>query len=293
MIQPPFLKQGDAIYLLSTARSVTHARANQFAEWLQDKGYRVIFGKTIGPTHHQFAGNDQLRGEDFCAALDDPSVKAIWCMRGGYGSVRMMKYVDEIRVRKAQKWLLGFSDVTILHGYFQRCGLMSLHAPMGALFHQTDERAFTSTLKRLEGASVLVPAVSHALTTITTLKGRVLGGNLSMLYSMHGSKYMPEPNGNDVLFIEEIDEYLYHIDRMMWALRNNGWIQSFSAWAIGGLTDMNDHKIPFGSNAEEIIREHADELGIPVLFGVCSGHMGANYPILLGGENVFCGEKHA
>ncbi len=291
MNQPPFLKKGDTIYLLSTARSVTSAQAQRFAQWLLDIGYRVIIGKSIGPSHHQFAGSDKLRGEDFCTALDHPDVKAIWCMRGGYGSVRMLTYIDERKVRNANTWLLGFSDVTILHGFFQRCGIASIHAPMGTLFDQTDERAFLCTIKRLEGESCAIPVLPHALTTLTTLKGRVVGGNLSMLYSMQGSPYMPKSMDNDILFLEEIDEYLYHIDRMMWALRNSNWIQSFSAWAVGGLTDMNDHQLPFGWSAEEIIRQHADDLGVPIIFGVSSGHIRENYPIVLGAENEFCSEN--
>ncbi|MCH8547006.1 MAG: LD-carboxypeptidase [Cryomorphaceae bacterium] len=286
MRRPPSLQKGDTIYLLSTARSVSKTDIRPFTEWLSAQGFLVTYGDTIGPVHHQFAGDDQCRHEDFRRALKDESVKAIWCMRGGYGTVRMMKGITYEDVLSANKWLLGFSDVTYMHGFFQNAGLMSIHAPMGTLFQSTNTLAFEQTINLLMGNPSVVDVQQHSRSTIKQLKGSVWGGNLSMLYSMQGSSSMPFPKDEQcILFIEEIDEYLYHIDRMMWALRNSQWLNKFSAIAVGGMTDMNDHNIPFGWHAEEIIASHAAELRIPVMFGVQAGHIYNNMPILLGGYN--------
>lgn len=294
MRQPPRLQKGDTIYLLSTARSVSKSDIQSFVEWLNSQGFSIKYGNTIGPVYHQFAGDDVCRHEDFQQALRDDSVKAIWCMRGGYGTVRMMEGLDAGDVASANKWLIGFSDVTYMHGFFQRAGLMSVHAPMGTLFSSTNIAAFEKTISILMGQPSFVDVAQHPKSTINHLAGRVLGGNLSMLYSMQGSPSMPMPSEQaSILFIEEIDEYLYHIDRMLWALRNNQWLQQFSAIAVGGMTDMNDHQIPFGWQAEEIIAQHAQSVDIPVLFGVQSGHIYNNMPILLGGYNEFITKQKA
>lgn len=287
MNQPPNIKTGDTIYLLSTARSVSQSEATPFANWLEENGFVVLLGNTIGAEHHQFAGDDEARRTDFLTALDAPDVSAIWCMRGGYGTVRMLEGIAPERIQNSNKWLLGFSDVTILHGFFHRCARMSVHAPMGGLFTKTKRTAFERSINLIRGIKESVAVLPHSLSTASQVCGRVLGGNLSMLYSMQGSRYMPQPNSGDVLFIEDIDEYLYHIDRMLWALRNCGWLQQFSYWVVGGMTDMNDHALAFGWSAEQIIRQHADELKIPVMFGVQSGHLANNQPILFGGENTF------
>lgn len=294
MRRPPSLQKGDTIYLLSTARSVSKTDIQPFVVWLNSQGFSIKYGNTIGPAHHQFAGDDKCRTEDFRRALNDERVKAIWCMRGGYGTVRMIDQLKEEEIEKANKWLLGFSDVTCMHGLFQNTGLESIHAPMGTLFTSTNIKAFEQVLNLLKGSINTVLVEPHLLSNISGLKGRVFGGNLSMLYSMQGSRYMPVPSEeNSILFIEEIDEYLYHIDRMLWALRNSKWLQQFSAIAVGGMTDMNDHSIPFGWQAEEIITSHAEALDLPVLFGVQSGHIHNNMPILLGGYNEFITKQKA
>jgi muramoyltetrapeptide carboxypeptidase len=280
MIKPAHLEPGDTIYILSTARAASVEEVQPFIDWLKSRGFRVITGETIGSRLHQFAGDDELRARDFNAALRNPDVKVIWCARGGYGSIRMLDMIDTELIRQNPKWLTGFSDVTALHALFQREGVMSLHAFMAVQFNTTLPEVRENTLKMLKGEDTEIPEYD----TTEILKGRIYGGNLSILYSINGSDLLPSPTEPAILFIEEIDEYLYHIDRMLWAFRRSGWLSRFSAIVVGGMTDMNDHEIPFGWSAEEIIRFHADALKIPVVFNFPCGHVARNEPLMLGGQ---------
>ncbi|MCC5917992.1 MAG: LD-carboxypeptidase [Cryomorphaceae bacterium] len=283
MIIPKFLRPGDAIYLLSTARSATRESVKPFVDWLENSGYRVILGKTIGPKFHQFAGDDAFRAADFNFALHHPDVKAIWCARGGYGSIRMLDMIDANAISQHPKWLIGFSDVTAIHGLFQREGVMSLHGFMAGLFEDTLPDAREQTLQVLTGGAgndYWLKSVPQANAYFPDAV--VFGGNLSMLYSMNGSDLLSQPEGRAALFIEDVDEYLYHIDRMMWAFRRSGYLQKFNYLLVGTMADMNDHDVPFGQDAREIIQSHADALNIPVYFDFPVGHQNSNFPLILG-----------
>jgi muramoyltetrapeptide carboxypeptidase len=282
MITPPFLQPGDSIYLLSTARSASLADVTPFINWLESNQFKVIIGESIGPVYHQFAGDDELRKRDFQKAIDHKEVKAIWCARGGYGSVRMMRDVSLLSLKKYPKWLVGFSDVTALHGIFQNQNTCSLHNWMAVQFPQISEKAKKRSLEILTGKRPSLTFEKHPLNTSTEIYGRVVGGNLSILYSMLGSCDLPQVSKPGILFIEEIDEYLYHVDRMMHALRRSGFLRRFSGILVGGMTDMNDHEIPFGWSAEEIIQEHALQADIPVIFNLPTGHLNDHQGLILG-----------
>lgn len=284
MTSPPFLKPGDTIYLLSTARYASLKDVEPMKVWLEDSGFNVLIGESIGPVYHQFAGDDALRNRDFQTAIDHPKVKAIWCARGGYGSVRMMENISLKALNTHPKWLIGFSDVTALHGQFQNHQFASIHSWMAVQFPNITEQAKQHTLALIKGEPTVIHFPSHSLNSTNHLEGTMVGGNLSILYSMLGSCDLPKAPANGILFIEEIDEYLYHIDRMMHGLRRAGYLQQFEAIAVGGLTDMNDHQIPFGWNAEQIMSNHARKLGIEVIFNLPVGHINDHHAIVLGGK---------
>lgn len=284
MNHPPKLQAGDSIYLLSTARYASKEDVRPMKKWLESEGFRVILGASIGPIQHQFAGDDKLRNRDFQNAINHPEVKAIWCARGGYGSVRMMENIALDALYTHPKWLIGFSDVTALHGKFQNHQFASIHAWMAVQFPSITEEARKQTLSLLRGTPAKMSFTPHPLNTTRQMEGVVVGGNLSILYSMLGSDDLPVPPKNALLFIEEIDEYLYHIDRMMFALKRAGYLEQFRGFLVGGLTDMRDHQVPFGWSAEEVIQQHALELNKDVIFNLPVGHINNHHALILGGE---------
>ena len=282
MIQPPPLQTGDKVAIIATARSITEKDLQPAIDLLKTWGLIPVLGTSIGLQEHQFAGSDKERAEDFQNQINDPKIKAIWFAKGGYGSVRILDMVDFSILKTQSKWLVGYSDVTVIHLHLQSLGIASLHAQMahgieGKSASTSDELKNVVFGKKLQ----IEYASRHPLQVNGEVKAEVVGGNLSVLYSAIGSQSMPDFT-NKILFIEDLDEYLYHIDRMMQNLKRSGLLSRISGLIVGGLTDMNDNSIPFGRKAEDIIFEIVKDLNIPVAFNFPAGHVETNLPLIFG-----------
>ncbi len=281
---PPYLKTGDTVGVLSTARKISLAAVQPAKALLEAQGFKVRLGQTIGAAYHQFAGDDQVRAADFQQMLDDSSVKAIMAAKGGYGTVRILDRLNFTCFLQQPKWLTGFSDVTILHAHLNHClGIPSIHGPMASLSESTfeQEEALISLARTLKGEATSLEAPAHPLNKHGVAQGTVIGGNLSILYSLLESPESFQPSGK-ILFLEEVDEYLYHLDRMLTSLKRAGKLQGLAGLVIGAMTDMKDNEEPFGLTAEEILHDQSSDLPVPVAFGFPAGHIAANQRFYLG-----------
>ena len=282
MILPPTLKPGDTVGIVSTARKIEKTELQPFLSLLREWGLQPLLGETIGASENQFAGSDDLRTRDFQAMLDNPEVKAIWCARGGYGTVRMIDGVDFSKLLEQPKWIIGYSDMTVLHSVLHTFGIASLHAQIAGNIEKKTEATRQSIHDVLFGKSYKIEVSSEEkLNRTGTAKGELVGGNLSVLYSLHGSPSAISTKGK-ILFIEDLDEYLYHIDRMMQNFKRSGVLSELSGLIVGGMTDMNDNNIPFGKTAEEITWEAVKEYEYPVCFGFPAGHIKDNRALVMG-----------
>lgn len=282
MQKPKSLKKGDTIAIVTTARKVSKEELTFGIKLAKSWGLKVVLGKSIGAEWHQFGGEDVLRAEDFQNQLDNPAIKAIWCARGGYGSIRIIDALDFTEFLKNPKWIIGYSDVTVLHSHLHNLGVQSLHAQMPVDMENKSVETQESLRKILFGEtySIAFPA-NNQLNQEGTAEGILVGGNLSMLYSMCGSATAIDTR-DKILFIEDLDEYLYHIDRMMQNLQRNKYFESIKALLVGGMTEMNDNAIPFGYNAQEIISQYVKDKNIPIVFDFPAGHLKNNLALELG-----------
>ncbi len=280
MIIPPYLKKGDTIAIVATARKNIEDNLQPAISWLHNWGLEIVVGKTIGLDHNQLAGTDEERASDFQAQLDNPNIKAIWCVRGGYGTVRMIDLLDFTKFKKNPKWIIGFSDVTVLHSHLNNLGFVSIHGIMPVSAKATEE-AKESLRKALFGEPLEYTVPCDQMNRYGMAKGELVGGNLSILFSLLGSPSAVNCDAK-ILFIEDLDEYLYHIDRMMMNLKRNGCLENLKGIIVGGMTKMHDNEIPWGKNALEIIDEVTKQYNIPIIYNFPAGHMADNHALILG-----------
>jgi len=280
MIIPPYLKKGDTIAIVATARKNIEDNLQPAISWLHSWGLEVVIGKTIGLDHNQLAGTDEERAADFQAQLDNPNIKAIWCVRGGYGTVRMIDQLNFTKFKQNPKWIVGFSDVTVLHSHLNNLGFASIHGIMPVSSKATEE-AKESLRKALFGEHLEYTVPCDQMNRYGSAKGELVGGNLSILFSLLGSPSAVNCDAK-ILFIEDLDEYLYHIDRMMMNLKRNGCLESLKGIIVGGMTKMHDNEIPWGKNALEIIDDVTKKYNIPIIYNFPAGHMADNHALILG-----------
>lgn len=287
MKTPPYLSSGDKIGIIAPARSISMEEIQIATDLFKNKGFEVLFGKNLFGKDNQFSGSDKARAADIQEFLDDPSIKAIICGRGGYGSVRTLPLLNFDKFVHSPKWFVGYSDITVFHSVINNLGIESLHSPMVFNIGKNtfDKESVDATLQCLTGAITGYTFASHELNNQGKAKGRLIGGNLSVLYSLRGTKADLKTHGK-ILFIEDIDEYLYHIDRIMMNFKLGGLFDGLRAIIAGSMTDMKDNNIPFGKNAYEIVSEHTKDLGIPVCYGFPAGHGDKNWPLYLGKEII-------
>lgn len=291
MIRPPALKPGDCIGLVAPARWVDEPDLEPFIRWLEMEGFEVYRSGGLSRRHHQWSGTDSERTCDLQELLDDPQVRAVVCVRGGYGTVRMVDRLDWTGFIRSPKWVIGYSDITVLHSCLQKMGYRSLHGGMPLQFPANGivPPDWKCWLQLITGP--VEPEPWNPLRAAWGNRCRVLrpgaaggvlvGGNLSVLYSLLGSSTLSDFTGR-VLFLEDVDEYLYHIDRMMVALRRCGVLEGLSGLLIGDFSGMKDHAVPFGLTVEEIIMEAVAEFHYPVLLGIPAGHGLENWPLEMG-----------
>lgn len=280
MITPPYLKKGDTIAIVATARKNIDDNLKPAISWLKNWGIEVVIGSTIGLDSNQLAGTDEQRAADFQAQLDNPNIKAIWCVRGGYGTVRMIDLLDFTRFKQSPKWIVGFSDVTVLHSHLNTMGYQSIHGIM-PVSSKASEEAKETLRKALFGEHLEYTVPCENMNRLGTAKGELVGGNLSILYSLFGSPSAIDCS-DKILFIEDLDEYLYHIDRMMMNLKRNGCLESLKGIIVGGMTKMNDNEVPWGKNALEIIDDVTKNYNIPIIYNFPAGHMADNRALIFG-----------
>lgn len=282
MITPNRLQKGDAVAIVSTARKISKDELLPALQLLESWGLKAVLGKTIGAEENQFAGSDDLRAEDFQTMLDDPNIKAIWCARGGYGTVRIIDKLDFSDFKKNPKWIVGYSDITVLHSQIHNLGVETLHAQMPLEIGKKTEETRESIRKVLFGEDYSIKIENtDSRAKLGTFSGELIGGNLSVLYSLCGSESAINTD-EKILFIEDLDEYLYHIDRMMMNLKRNGMLENLRGLIVGGMTQMNDNTIPFGKTAAEIILDAVKDYNYPVCFDFPAGHIPDNRALILG-----------
>ena len=281
MITPPYLQKGDTVAILATARKHIVKSMQPTIDLLESWGLHVVIGKSIGLEENQLAGNDEQRAADLQEQLDNPNIKAIWCARGGYGTVRVVDLIDFTQFKKSPKWLVGFSDVTVLHNHLNTMGYKSIHGIMPISLAKASKEAIESLRLSLFGQPLQYAIDPHPMNRLGKATGELVGGNLSILYSVLGS-----PSAIDctdkILYIEDLDEYLYHIDRMMMNLKRNGCLESLKGIIVGSMTDMKDNDIPWGKNALEIVQDVTKQYNIPVIFNFPAGHIHDNRALILG-----------
>lgn len=295
MITPPPLKIGDKVGITATARKITLDEIAPAIALLETWGLVPVIGTTIGSSLNQFSADDLSRAKDLTAFLQDESIKAVWCARGGYGTFRMVDMVEWKWLKKYPKWIIGYSDITVLHSHLFRLGIKSIHATMPINVSNNTPQALSSLYNVLfdpmPEANYRWPA--NPLNRQGQGKGRLVGGNLSVLYSIAGSRSEADWK-NTVLFLEDLDEYLYHIDRMMLNLQKRGVLAQLSGMVVGGMTDMRDNTIPFGKSAYEIVADHVAEYSYPVAYDFPAGHISNNTALQIGQQvHLQCEAAHA
>ncbi|NND94243.1 MAG: LD-carboxypeptidase [Flavobacteriales bacterium] len=292
MRRPPALKKGDVIQIVAPSRWIDEKLLEFSLDFLSALEYRPRYSKTLLGRHGQFAGTDDLRRKDIVAAWRSDEVKALWVARGGYGAQRIVDGLVEHLNPADPKWLIGFSDTTALHGLLNNSGVCSLHAPLLSTLSNTHREDIEELLKILSGGTPSeISFHFNPLNIKGEARGHLIGGNLSVLHSMIATSSMPSFDGA-ILFIEDVDEMLYHLDRMMMHLKRIGLLESLAGVLVGGLTEIKDNIVdhgfsvnnPYGKSALEIISLHLKGLDVPVAFGMPCGHGDRNHPLLLGSE---------
>ena len=281
MITPSSLSSGSKIALVAPARKVAEDDIAFAVEYVRQRGFVPIYDERLFLSYNQFAGNDEQRASVLQHYLDADDIDAIMCVRGGYGTVRIIDRLDFDKFMQKPKWIVGYSDVTVLHAKMQSLGIESLHATMPINFQDNSKQALDTLFDALCGKEIKYDLPQQTLDILSTMQGEVVGGNISVLYSLLGSDIFPDVEGK-VLFLEDLDEYLYHIDRMMMAFQRAGIFDKIGGLIIGGLTKMHDNAIPFGMTAEEIISEKTKDKNIPTVFNFPAGHVSDNRAIILG-----------
>jgi muramoyltetrapeptide carboxypeptidase len=280
-ICPVYLKPGDCIGIVAPARKITAQELMPAISILENWGLKVKLGKNIYNSDNQYSGTDSERCSDLQAMLDDTEVKAIISARGGYGAVRIIDKLDFASFAKNSKWVIGYSDITVFHSHLHTCyNTETLHATMPVNFNK-DAESLSLLKKALFGEELSYSIDSYPLNKKGESTGVLIGGNLSLLYALASTPSDINTDGK-ILFLEDLDEYLYHIDRMMMQLKRSGKLAKLKGLVIGGFSEMKDNTIPFGKTAEEIIIDAVKEYSYPVCFGFPAGHGDKNYPLFLG-----------
>ncbi len=286
LIQPPYLKQGDLVAIVSPAGILKNkeVKIQQAVDLLKSWNLNVVVGNNVFNINNHFAGTDNERASDFQKALDNPNIKAIWCARGGYGTVRIIDKLDFTKFKEHPKWIIGYSDITVLHNQLHNYGYESIHGIMG-----TDLTDDISEIK--ENVASFKDAIFGKRLTYTiegcdanklgTASGQLVGGNLTLLHTMLGSKTSIETSGK-ILFIEEIGEYKYHIDRMLQSLKRAGYFENCKGIIVGSISKVRKNTTVWGQSIEQLVLDVVKEYDFPVLFNFPAGHEDDNRALILG-----------
>lgn len=287
IIIPPHLRKGDTIGITCPSGHLPIERTVFAKQTLESLGFRVVMGSTVGNSHFYFSETDERRLFDLQAMLDNADIHAILMGRGGYGLSRIIDKLDFTKFAAKPKWICGFSDITVLHSHIQsRYGIVTLHSPMCAAFKQENDSSapILSLLKSWDGQPLAYELPAHENNRMGEGQGILVGGNLAILAHLSGSASQINTDGK-ILFIEDVGEYLYNIDRMLINLKRTGMLDNLQGLVCGGFTDMKDTERPFGQNIYEIIRDKVAEYNYPVCFDFPAGHIDENFTLQLGREH--------
>lgn len=282
---PPYLKKGDTIALVCPAGFLSLEKAQTCMDTLVSWGFQVKVGKTLGGVQQNyFSGSDAERLADLQAMMDDPQVHAILCGRGGYGVSRIIDGLDFKQFKKHPKWIIGFSDITVLHAHLNTVvKTASIHAPMAGAFNDggSDNEWVQSLRKAIKGQLTNYSCAAHTLNKTGKAKGHLIGGNLSLLVHLIGTASAIKTKGK-ILFIEDIGEHVYQVDRMFLQLKRAGLLEGLAGLIIGGFTDMEDTTVPFGKNVQAALAEHVTDYDYPICFDFPVSHAKENYALKIG-----------
>lgn len=281
-IIPPYLQPGDEVAILSPASFPPTENWKQGVEVLESWGLRVRTAPNYLSRHFGLGGTDQERLADLQQMLDDPSIKAIFPIRGGYGVSRLLDSLDFTQFKAHPKWIVGFSDITALLCELDSIGYASIHGPMPHNFCQKGgESALQNLHTALFEGRLSMSALAHPLNRFGEASGEMIGGNLSLLSHLVGTSTFASTNGK-ILFIEEIGERLYHVDRMLLQLKRAGLLKNLAGLILGGFTDCNEASLTIGKTAYELVAEHTAEYAYPIAFDFPAGHVNNNQPLIFG-----------
>lgn len=284
---PPYLKKGDTVAIVAPAGVLLNRESiiNSAKELLMSWGLKVVYGKNIFCKANHFAGTDEERAKDFQEALDNSEIKAIWCARGGYGSVRIIDRLDFTAFKKNPKWMIGYSDITVFHNHVHNLGVETIHAMMASSLQDAPADipyTISSFKKALFGEQLTYTIPSSNYNRVGEVEGQLVGGNLAILTSMLGSESQISTE-NKILFIEEIGEYAYAIDRMLQSLQRAKYFTNVKGIIVGNISRVTQNATSWGSTIEELILE-AIPSPIPVLFDFPAGHEPDNRALIMGRE---------
>jgi muramoyltetrapeptide carboxypeptidase len=280
----PYLKRGDKVAITCPAKKLpipmTDA-VNLLTGW----GLEVVLGDTVHASYHQFAGNDAFRAADLQRFINDDSIKAIFCARGGYGTIRMVDLVDFAPLQTNPKWLVGFSDITLLHAHIiANYNIPCIHGQMPLNIPDASAYSLETLRMALFGDTLAYQIPPNPLNRTGESAGILIGGNLSLLLAISGSASDMDYS-DKILFIEDVGEYLYAVDRMLRALKRAGKLKNLAGLIVGGFTDLKDNDIPFGQTLPQIVMDVVAEYNYPVCFDFPAGHVPNNCSLILG-QNI-------
>lgn len=281
----PVLQKGDLIYITAPAKAIEESYVRFAENVLIEKGFRVLISKHCLGAYHYFSGTDAERLSDFQYGIDEPEIKAILCARGGYGCIRILDQLNWAGMLREPKWIIGFSDVTVFHQRMQRFSLQSIHGSMPLNFAENSTEALDTLVSALTGEEYTIQVAGNPNNKPGTAVGKLVGGNLSILYSLLGTDDQIDFT-NTILVVEDLAEQLYHIDRMLFAFEKAGVFNKIKGLIIGGMTDLKDTAVPFGQTLEELVLSHFTYRNIPVAFDFPAGHIPDNRALVFGKEHI-------
>ena len=287
-MRPNYLKKGDKVALIATAKKIDQGQLNGAISEIESWGLQVVSGSHLYAVDRQFAGTDEQRAKDLQWALDNSNVKAVLFARGGYGTARIIDFIDWSHFSKNPKWLCGFSDLTVLHSHVSRhLNIETLHSTMPIFFKDGMKNEGSESLRKaLFGEHESIEWKGNPLNREGQAEGQIIGGNLSVLYSISGTPSQPIYDGK-ILFVEDLTENLYHLDRMMMQFKRAGHLSKLKGLVVGQFTEMEDNAIPFGKSVGEIILDAVSDFEYPVAFNAPIGHVDHNEAVFSGREVRF------
>jgi muramoyltetrapeptide carboxypeptidase len=282
---PPYLKSGDTIGIVCPAGYMSFEKAQTCINTLHEWGYKTKIGKTLGSnSENYFSGTDEERLQDLQQMMDDDSVQAVLCGRGGYGIGRIIDKINFKKFVRQPKWLIGFSDVTVLHTHiYSNYQIATLHSPMAAAFNNggAGDKYVRSLKDALEGKKIRYQCDAHDFNKRGEAVGELVGGNLALVTHIVGTPSDTKTRGR-ILFLEDVGEYLYNVDRMLYQLKRNGKLKKLAGLIVGGFSDMKDTERPFGKNVYEMIHEIVRDADYPICFNFPVSHEKENYALKVG-----------